>query len=103
MFNARIYETAGERGARFYGIFNGRQWNRGKWTLRLSRFRAMARPLPGGRKIVSAVARRMEIKLALFVRSPSGPTTDHSLLSFAWINGERDHMAEDNLTIVRKS
>lgn len=47
-----------------------------------------SRPLPGGRRIVLAVARRMEIKLALFVRSPSGPPCDSSLLSFAYITGK---------------
>lgn len=45
-----------------------------------------SRRLLGGRRIVLAVTRRMEIKLALFVRSPSVPTCDCSLLSFAYNN-----------------
>lgn len=55
--------------------------------------------LPGGRRIVSAVARRMEIKLALFVRSPSVPTCHRSLLPFAYISGN-DHGEEIKFKIV---
>lgn len=58
-----------------------------------------SRRLLGGRRIVSAVARRMEIKLALFVRSPSVPTCHPSLLPFAYIS-ENDHAEEIKFKIV---
>lgn len=54
---------------------NGNQGQMDIEIIAVSRY-GCSKPLLGGRRIVSAVARRMEIKLALFARSPSGPPCD---------------------------